>query len=134
VEVFSTRPPRVPYVDVALLEVEQTHSLNAQGTHIMIAELRKRAGKIGCYAVVIGGMRETDGAQPGSGWDLIDPGSTTLHATCIVYTGETDEPRARARRPRPQPASPPATAARERIQWDDPWRDDDGDDDGESAP
>jgi hypothetical protein len=80
VEVFSSAPPARAHVDVALLEVEQTHDLNQQGTDLMIQRLRERAGAIGCDAVVIGGMRER-----GNSTELFDSGSTTLHATCIVY-------------------------------------------------
>jgi hypothetical protein len=126
VKVFASGPPQEPHVDVALLEVEQAHGLNEQGTHVMITELRRKAGEMGCDGVAIGGMRETDGAQPGSGWDLIDPGSTTLHATCIVYTDEPDRPRPVARRSRPRPAPPPPAAATAApVHWDeDPWRED----------
>ena len=80
VQVFSSTPPKRPYVDVALMEVEQTHDLNVRGTDLMIQRLRERAGTIGCDAVVIGGMRER-----GSDTKVFDSGSTTLHATCIVY-------------------------------------------------
>ncbi|HET6284965.1 MAG TPA: hypothetical protein VFH73_28670 [Polyangia bacterium] len=80
VAVFSSAPPTRSHVDVALIEVEQTHDLNTQGTDLMIQRLRERAGALGCDAVVIGGMRERGRDVHG-----FDSGSTTLHATCIVY-------------------------------------------------
>ena len=79
VEVFSSAPPARAHVDIALLEVEQTHDLNQQGTDLMVQRLRERAGAMGCDAVVLGGMRERGGDGH------LDSGSTTLHATCIVY-------------------------------------------------
>jgi hypothetical protein len=80
IQVYSSAPPSRPYIDVALLEVEQTHDLNQQGTDLMIQRLREQAGTMGCDAVVIGGMRER-----GRETNAFDSGSTTLHATCIVY-------------------------------------------------
>jgi hypothetical protein len=86
VQIYTSGSPSRPHTDVALLEVEQTHGLNQQGRAIMLDHLRARAAQMGCHAVVVGGIRERDGAQPGSGFDLLDSGSTTLHATCIMFT------------------------------------------------
>jgi hypothetical protein len=85
VEVFSSGPPARPHVDVAIVEVEQTHSLNEQGTGLMIQRMREQAAAIGCDAIVLRGVTDHQGAQPGSGWDLLDPGSTKREATCVVY-------------------------------------------------
>jgi hypothetical protein len=103
VEVFSSGPPARPHVDVALVEVEQTHSLNEQGTGLMIQRMREQAAAIGCDAIVLRGVTDHQGAQPGSGWDLVDPGSTKREATCIVYD---EEPRVGSFR-----AATPTTAA-----------------------
>lgn len=89
VEVYASSPPARPHVDVALLEVEQTRGLNPQGTDLMIQSLRERAGAMGCDALFLGAMSDHQGAQPGSGWDLLDPGAALRQATCIVYTGPT---------------------------------------------
>ncbi len=86
VDVYASGPPTRPYVDVAILEVEQTHSLNEQGTSLMIGALRAKAGQIGCDAIVVGGMTDHQGAAHGSGWRLLDPGSTIRQASCLVYT------------------------------------------------
>ncbi|MDB4982756.1 MAG: hypothetical protein JWM82_3508 [Myxococcales bacterium] len=85
VDVFSSGPPTRPHDDVALLEVEQTHGLNAQGTDVMLHDLRRRAEALGCDGIVLGGFREHAGGPDGTAWNLIDPSATTLHATCIVY-------------------------------------------------
>jgi len=80
VEVFSSGPPARPHVDVALVEVEQTRSLNEQGTGLMIQRMREQAAAIGCDAIVLRGVTD----HQGSG-DLFDPGATKREAACIVY-------------------------------------------------
>jgi hypothetical protein len=115
VQVFASGPPHRPYRDVALLEVEQTHSLNEQGTALMIERLRERAAQLGCDGVVFGGFTERDGAQPGSGWDLIDPGATTLRATCIVFR---DAPMVRTAASVSRPATLDGNP--QRSDWEEP--------------
>jgi hypothetical protein len=105
--VYASGPPSRPHTDVAILEVSQTHGLNEQGLDIMIDRLRTRAAQIGCDGVVVGGIRERDGMPAGSAYFLLDPGATTLHGTCIVFTGRT----ATAKPARPAP-TPPATDVR----------------------
>jgi len=83
VEVFVSGPPQRDYVDVALLEVEQTQSINRTGTDYMIEKLRRAAGKMGCDAVVLAGASEHS-RDPDA---LFDEDSKTLIASCIVYTG-----------------------------------------------
>jgi hypothetical protein len=106
--VYASGPPVRPHTDVAILEVSQTHGLNEQGLDIMIDRLRTRAAQIGCDGVVVGGIRERDGMPPGSAYYLLDPGATTLHGTCIVFTGKT----ATAKLPRPTPVAPAPAGAR----------------------
>src|SRR4051812_10995932 len=62
VDLFSSGPPSAPHVDVAVIEVEQTHSLNAQGTALMIQRMREQAAAIGCDAIVLGGASDHQGA------------------------------------------------------------------------
>ena len=104
VEVLSSGAPARPHVDVAIVEAEQTRSLNEQGTGLMIRRMRERAAALGCDAIVLGGVTDHQGAGPGSGWDLLDPGATRRQATCIVY--EDSEP------VRPFRTAPSADAAR----------------------
>jgi hypothetical protein len=89
VEVFSSGAPTRPHVDVALVEAVQTHSLNEQGTGLMVQRMREQAAAMGCDAIVLGGATDHQGAPPGSGWDLLDPGATKRQATCIVYEDST---------------------------------------------
>jgi hypothetical protein len=92
VEIYASSPPPRPHVDVAVLEVQQTRSLNEQGTDLMIQSLREQAGAMGCDAIFLGAMSDHQGAQPGSGWDLLDPGATIRQATCIVYRAPATTP------------------------------------------
>ncbi|MEY2932835.1 MAG: hypothetical protein RL033_3584 [Pseudomonadota bacterium] len=100
VQVLASNPPREPYVDVALLEVEQSQGLNRQGMDYMIQRLREKAAELGCDAVYVKNTSEHEGEDP---W--LDPDSSQLLATCIVFT--------------PPGAAPPAslaTAGPPRIQ------------------
>jgi hypothetical protein len=86
VELYASGPPTRLHVDVAILEVEQTRSLNERGTNLMIDALRAKAGQIGCDAIVLGSVADHQGAAPGSGWSLLDPGSRIRQASCLMYT------------------------------------------------
>jgi len=103
VRLYTSGPPEQPHADVAILQVEQAHGLNEQGLDIMLDRLRTRAAQIGCDGVVVGGIRERDGFPAGTTFYLLDPGATTLHGTCIVFTGKP-----RATRPPQPPPAPPA--------------------------
>jgi hypothetical protein len=92
VRVYASGAPLRAHDDVALLEAEQTHSLNEQGTNVMLRQLRQRAGQLGCDGIVLLGFTERDGAPPGSGYYFLDPGATTLRATCIVFRDEPYRP------------------------------------------
>jgi hypothetical protein len=85
VEVYASGPPARPHTDIAIIEAEQTHSLNEQGTGLMIRRMREQAAALGCDAIVLGGATDHAGARPGSSLYLLDPGSTKRQATCIVY-------------------------------------------------
>jgi hypothetical protein len=85
VAIYATRPPDRPYREVALMRVDQTRGLNQQGTDLMLDRLREQAGAMGCDAVVLGGLGDRAGVQSGTILDLLDPGATTLNATCIVF-------------------------------------------------
>lgn len=82
VEVFTSGAPERPHVDVMLLEAEQTSNFSVDNTPDFIAELRARAAKIGCDAIVVGGI--TNATVPS-----IDMHTSTsrkgLTASCIVY-------------------------------------------------
>jgi len=78
VEVFSSAPPARPHVDVALLQVSQN---DQRGTEVMIQTVRERAGEMGCDAIFLGGMRESNDR-----WNPSEPVRTTLNATCAAYT------------------------------------------------
>jgi hypothetical protein len=85
VAIYASAPPNRPFREVALMRVDQTRGLNQQGTDLMLDRLREQAGAMGCDAVVLGGLGDRAGVQSGSIFDLLDPGATTLNATCIVF-------------------------------------------------
>lgn len=102
VEVLASGPPSRPHTDVAVIEAKQTHGLNEQGTGLMVEQLRAQAAAIGCDAIVLGGTTDHQGAQPGTGWSLLDPGSTKLRATCVVYDDPPPPPLHRSKKIRPR--------------------------------
>jgi hypothetical protein len=110
VRIYASGPPARPHMDVAILEVVQDHGLNEQGLDIMLDHLRARAAQMGCDGVVVGGIRERDGVPPGNAFYLLDPGATTLHGTCIVFTSKPSPPApSRPAMAAPPPAPPPAS-------------------------
>ena len=115
VRIYASGPPARPHMDVAILQVVQAHGLNEQGLDIMLDHLRARAAQMGCDGVVVGGMRERDGFSPGTAFYLLDPGATTLHGTCVVFTDKPSRPAPAPARPAvaPQPLPAPATAVTE---------------------
>ncbi len=64
VELYMTAQPTRPSVEVGYFEIEQ-QSPTSGGTPAMIAELRQRAGRIGCDALVL--TASTDRIQSYSG-------------------------------------------------------------------
>jgi hypothetical protein len=92
VAIYASGPPDRPYREVALMRVDQTRGLNQRGTDLMLDRLREQAGAMGCDAVVLGGLSDRDGAQPGTIFHLLDPGATTLNATCIVFRDKRRSP------------------------------------------
>jgi hypothetical protein len=73
-------PPAEPYVEVALLQVEQSEQLEGAEQARLIARLREEAAKIGCDALYVPGSFERKGAS------TRDAESDPLLARCIVFT------------------------------------------------
>jgi len=88
VEVYTAGPPTRPRVDVAFLEAEQQSSFSLHETQEMIAELRARAGRMGCDALVIGGTAGRDpGLRDAESYLVEHPRSRkSIYGTCVVYT------------------------------------------------
>lgn len=87
VQVLASGAPLEPHVDVALLEVEQSEGFNRQGTDYMIQRLREKAAELGCDAVYVKSRSAHEG---GNAW--LDPDSTLLLASCVVFTPPGAEP------------------------------------------
>jgi len=96
VELFSSGPPRDrTYVDVAYLEAQQGEFSDAN-TQQFVGRLRTVAGRLGCDALVLGGI--TNARRDG----VLDAQRTHkgLVATCIVYTDQLPTTISRAAPPR----------------------------------
>ena len=96
VELFTSMPPARPYVDVALIEAEESTSWSTADTGDLLSALRKRGAKLGCDAVVVGGATSRD-PQLGE----LDPSDRPrsrrgYYGTCIVYVGPAPAPAAAA--------------------------------------
>jgi hypothetical protein len=100
VQVLASIPPPEPFVDVALLEVEQSEGFNRQGMDFMIQRLREKAAELGCDAVYVKNTSEYEGDDA---W--LDPDRSLLLATCIVFTP-----------PGAAPTAPLATTGNRRLQ------------------
>ncbi len=68
VEVLASGPPTRPHVDVAIL----TTSRGPDWAEVGIADLRTRAGELGCDAIVV--------------TQELEHGYAQLSATCVAYT------------------------------------------------
>jgi len=91
VEIFSSGPPRRPYVDVAYLEAEQQSSYSFDDTADFLARLREQAARMGCDGVVIGSV--THAADPvASVTANVNTSRKGLTATCIVYLPDAAAP------------------------------------------
>ena len=87
VEIFSSGPPRRPYVDVAYLEVEQETTMSFDNTPEFINHLRHQAARMGCDGVVLGGV--TNSADVTTSVVLeVNASRKGITATCIVYRPE----------------------------------------------
>lgn len=85
VEVFGAGPPSRPHIDLALIEAEQESSNTFGDTPELIAQLRQKAGELGCDALVL-----TDLYARVDSLSTLVTGNTYdrkgISGTCIVYT------------------------------------------------
>lgn len=89
---FTTGRPTRPFVDVAFLEAEQRSGYSGHDTPEMLAILRDRGAKMGCDAVVLGGLSARSTGDTGVEVLLSDnaPDRKGIYATCIMYTSPED--------------------------------------------
>lgn len=84
VEVISTGVPARPYVEIGLIDVEESSS---EGMAALVKAMRYMAAKRGCDAVVlVGSGRDTTVvpmAFPGPA--IVTEGGQKLRGACIVY-------------------------------------------------
>lgn len=88
VELFTSGAPQRAHVDVAFIEAEESSSFSTHGTPEMLNELRQKGARLGCDAVVIGGLTSRDpGVTDTESWLVENPkGRKGVFATCIVFT------------------------------------------------
>lgn len=88
VELYTSGSPARAHVDVAFLEAEEASSFSTHGTPEMLAKLREQGARMGCDAVVVGGLSSRDpGLNDTETWLVSNPkGRKGIFATCIVYT------------------------------------------------
>ena len=92
VEMFTTSRPTRPYVDVALLEAEQSSGYSSHDTPEMFAALRERGARMGCDAIVLNGMSARSTGDTGVESLVSDdpPDRKGIYATCVMYTSPAD--------------------------------------------
>lgn len=87
VEVFSSGPPSRAHVDLALIEATQQSSSSDGGTAELVAQMRSKAGELGCDALVI-----SDAVSRADSLNNLLTGQNTdrkgLVGTCVVYSDE----------------------------------------------
>jgi len=111
VQIYSSGPPQLPYVDVAYLEAEQTTSLSVHDTPEMLANLRKQAAAMGCDGVVLGGITHSADSVVSVAAD-VSSSRKGITATCIMFLPPTATAMSRHAYPQaaPPPAAPPPAA------------------------
>jgi hypothetical protein len=90
VEIFATAPPQTRFVEVALLEADQSNGLNEQGVELMLLRLREAAGALGCDGIVLTGRGARAPAPYVEGpLPPVDYGSRQIYATCIAFVADS---------------------------------------------
>jgi hypothetical protein len=77
VEVFTSALPTRPYMDIGILEAQQSSGLSQDSLPEIINALREKAGELGCDGIVL-----TDSANWVKAGHLVKG----FRATCILYT------------------------------------------------
>jgi hypothetical protein len=88
VEVYSTSQPPRPYVEVGLLEAQQSSAYSTDAPPEVLQHLREEAARQGCDGVVLSGANDAVVGDSGRNGGY----TRTLRgyrATCIVYQGRT---------------------------------------------
>jgi len=86
VKVFSSGPPRRPYIDVGLITVEQG-DIGASAPQALIRMLRETAAERGCDALVLSTPSSKSHSALNGFVDQTDS-YRVYSGTCIVYTNE----------------------------------------------
>lgn len=84
VEVFTATMPERPFVEVGLLEAQQSSAVSFDDQPAVLAKLREEAGRIGCDGLVLLGAN--DSVVGGGGKQSSHTATLKgYRATCVVY-------------------------------------------------
>jgi hypothetical protein len=106
VELYRELPPERPHAEVGFFSAR-----DEEDDKPLIAAFRKRAAKMGCDAIVIGGSADMDDDEfegMGAKKKKKKKGAPMLRAACVVWTPE--EPVAQVKPPEPPEAAEPKAA------------------------
>jgi hypothetical protein len=83
VQVYSSQPPKAPYTEIGILHARQSSPYSLHQLPEVLRELRAKAGRVGCDAIIIGG---TDNAAESELFSELVTTQDGYWATCIVLT------------------------------------------------
>lgn len=83
VEMFTSSLPNRPYVEVALLEVQQTGAASFDSSSDVLIKLRRVAAKHGCEGVILNGSANSTLGNAQNVQTLVG-----YRGTCIVFTAQ----------------------------------------------
>jgi hypothetical protein len=91
VHVYTTGAPQAEYVEVGILQARQSSGFSTDDMPEIIAEMRQRAGAIGCDGLIINGAADKHEGSTFVSDDAISSSNQTLEGfwgACIVYLDE----------------------------------------------
>lgn len=97
VTVFATGLPNQPFVEVGIIQAQQSSEFSLDDMPEVLAEMRTEAGRRGCDGLVINGTRDSQTSSVSVSKDSASSHSYTLEGfwgACIVFV--TDPPPALA--------------------------------------
>lgn len=109
VDVFSSAMPTRPYMDIGILEAQQSSALSQDQLPEIINALKEKAGELGCDGIVL-----NDSAN----WVKASHLVKGFRATCILYTDKL-QPAPAPVQPKPAPTVPEGVTPEMRQQlWE----------------
>ena len=88
VAVFTTSLPAVQYVEVGILQAQQSSDLSLDQMPEIVAKMRAAAGRRGCDGLIINGTRDRSATNVASSRDTTSVSTSTLEGywgSCIMF-------------------------------------------------